>query len=79
MITKTSLGKENSSYGFRVHNLASVYEGLDRFEEFNVFNANAVSREQYGFNPGAGAADQYLTPLGLQPGRLAKISLQYNF
>ena len=47
------------------------------FDIYNVFNANAVSREQYGFNPGAGA--QYLTPLGLQPGRLFKISLQYNY
>ena len=49
------------------------------FDIYNVFNANAVSREQYGFNPGAGAADQYLTPLGLQPGRLAKVSVQFNF
>ena len=49
------------------------------FDLFNVFNANAVSREQYGINPALGAADQYLTPLGVQPGRLAKISFQYNF
>ena len=44
------------------------------FDIYNMFNANAVSREQYGFVPGLGAADQYLTPLGLQPGRLFKIS-----
>ena len=43
------------------------------FDIYNLFNANAVSREQAGF----GAA--YLTPIGLQPGRLAKISFQYNF
>ena len=49
------------------------------FDIYNVFNANAVSREQYGFNPGAGDADQYLTPLGLQPGRLAKVTIQLNF
>ena len=49
------------------------------FDIYNVFNANAVSREQYGFNLGAGDVDQYLTPLGLQPGRLAKVSSQLNF
>ena len=43
------------------------------FDIYNLFNENAVSREQQGF----GAA--YLMPIGLQAGRLAKISLQYNF
>ena len=43
------------------------------FDVYNLFNANAVSREQAGF----GAA--YLTPIGIQPGRLAKVSFQYNF
>ncbi len=43
------------------------------FDIYNLFNANAVSREQAGF----GAA--YLTPIGIQPGRLAKVSFQYNF
>ncbi len=43
------------------------------FDIYNLFNANAVSREQAGF----GAA--YLTPIGVQPGRLAKVSFQYNF
>ena len=49
------------------------------FDLYNLFNANAVSREQQAFRPGAGTADQYLTPLGIQAGRLAKISFQYNF
>ncbi len=48
------------------------------FDIYNVFNGNAVSREQQAILPGS-AADQYLTPLGVQPGRLAKLSFQYNF
>ena len=47
------------------------------FDIYNLFNANAVSREQQAFVPGATGV--YLTPIGLQPGRLAKISFQYNF
>ena len=47
------------------------------FDLFNVFNANAVSRERYGFVPGQ--ADGYLTPTGLQPGRLVKVTFQLNF
>ena len=43
------------------------------FDIYNLFNANAVSREQAGFG------STYLTPIGLQPGRLAKVSFQYNF
>ena len=49
------------------------------FDIYNVFNGNSVSREQYAITPGAGMADPWLTPLGLQPGRLAKVSFQYNF
>ena len=49
------------------------------FDIYNVFNGNAVSREQQAINPGLGDADQYLTPLGIQPGRLAKVSFQFNF
>ena len=43
------------------------------FDIYNLFNANAVSREVGGFGP------VYLQPVGLQPGRLAKISFQFNF
>ena len=43
------------------------------FDVYNLFNSNAVSREQSGFGP------LYLQPIGLQPGRLAKISFQYNY
>ena len=39
----------------------------------NLFNANAVSRERFGLG------QDYLLPIGLQPGRLAKITFQYNF
>ena len=38
----------------------------------NLFNANAVARERYGLV-------NYLQPVGLQPGRLAKLSFQLNF
>ena len=43
------------------------------FEIYNVFNANAVSRERYAL-----AAD-YLRPIGLQAGRLFKVALQFDF
>ena len=42
------------------------------FDIYNVFNSNAVSREQFSLNT-------WLVPIGLQPGRLAKVSFQYNF
>ena len=38
----------------------------------NLFNANAVARERYSLI-------NYLQPVGLQPGRLAKITFQLNF
>ena len=39
----------------------------------NLFNANAVSRERFGIG------QDYLLPIGLQPGRLAKFTFQFNF
>ena len=42
------------------------------FDIYNVFNGNAVSREQFSLNT-------WLVPIGLQPGRLLKVSFQYNF
>ena len=38
----------------------------------NLLNGNSVSRERY-------TLANYLQPLGLQPGRMAKLSFQYNF
>jgi hypothetical protein len=38
----------------------------------NLFNANAVARELYGLT-------NYLQPVGVQPGRLAKVGFQFNF
>ena len=43
------------------------------FDVYNLLNANAVSREQQSLGP------TYLMPIGLQPGRLIKLSFQYNF
>ena len=41
-------------------------------EIYNLFNANAVSRERYG-------QVDYLRPIGLQAGRLFKVAFQFNF
>ena len=40
---------------------------------FNVFNANAIGRERYTF------PTDFLQPLGVQPGRLVKVTAQFNF
>jgi hypothetical protein len=40
---------------------------------FNVFNANAITNEEYGFGP------NYLRPLAILPGRLAKFAFQLDF
>ena len=42
------------------------------FDIYNVFNANAVGRERYTLS-------SFLQPLGVQPGRLAKVTAQFNF
>ena len=43
------------------------------FEIYNLFNANAVSRER------SGLSGAYLQPIGLQPGRLFKVAFQFNY
>jgi hypothetical protein len=43
------------------------------FDIFNVFNANAITNEEYGFGP------TYLRPLAIMPGRLAKFAFQLDF
>ena len=43
------------------------------FDVYNLMNENAVSREQQALGP------SYLMPIGLQAGRLIKLSFQYNF
>ena len=40
---------------------------------FNMFNSNSVTREEYGYGA------NYLRPLVIQPGRLAKFAFQMNF
>ena len=72
----TEYGDRMNQFDFRfgkVFDLAPPGNLRASFDIYNMFNANAVSREQYGLGA------QYLTPLGLQPGRLFKISLQYNY
>ena len=43
------------------------------FDLFNVFNVNAVTREQAGFGT------TWLTPQVIMPGRLAKFAFQFDF
>lgn len=43
------------------------------FDIFNVFNANAVTNENYAVGP------NYLLPLAIMPGRLGKFSFQFDF
>ena len=78
----TEFGDRLNQLDFRVgkaFDLAASGTFRASFDIYNVFNGNAVGREQAGIVPGASGADQYLTPLGLQPGRLFKISLQYSY
>ena len=82
-VTSVNILPPGKSFGDRLHQLdlrlAKVVDfGIGgnvraSFDIYNLFNANAVSREQASF----GGA--YLTPIGIQPGRLAKVSFQYNF
>lgn len=59
--------------------LTKIFRAGDRtriramFDLFNVFNANAVTREQYTLGP------NYLKPVGIMPGRLAKFAVQLDF
>ena len=78
----TEFGDRLTQLDFRVgkvFDLAAAGNFRASFDIYNLFNGNAVGREQAGITPGASGSDQYLTPLGLQPGRLFKVSLQYNF
>ena len=43
------------------------------FDLYNIFNANAVTKEENGFGP------DYLQPIGIMPGRFAKLSVQFDF
>ena len=88
-VTRVSMNvlEPGTSFGDRLNQLdVRIAKVLDfgiggnvraSFDIYNLFNANAVSREQQAFIPGAGG--EYLKPIGLQPGRLAKVSFQYNF
>ena len=40
---------------------------------FNVFNANAVTNEEYALG------GTYLQPFAIMPGRLAKFAFQFDF
>ena len=70
----TAYGDRLNQFDFRVAKVlnfggANLRASLDIH---NLFNANAVARERYGLI-------DYLQPIGLQPGRLAKVAFQFNF
>ena len=77
----TVYGERLNQMDFRVGKLIDLGGPANlraSFDIYNLFNANAVSRERYGLSPGQ-PNPKYLVPLGLQPGRLAKLSFQFNF
>ena len=43
------------------------------FDLFNLFNANAVTNEEYGLG------SRYLNPVAIMPGRLGKFAFQFDF
>ena len=56
--------------GFNIGNTGRVRAMLDIF---NVFNANAVTNEEYALG------GTYLRPFAIMPGRLAKFAFQFDF
>lgn len=49
------------------------------FDLFNLFNANAVTREAPGFGSAGGGGGAWLTPQVIMPGRLGKFAFQLDF
>jgi len=71
----TAYGDRLNQVDFRVAKLIDFGGGANvraSFDIYNVTNANAVGRERY-------TLASFLQPLGVQPGRLAKLSFQFNF
>ena len=71
----TAYGDRLYQFDMRLAKLLRFGGGSDvrvSFDLYNLFNANAVSRERYTLG-------NYLQPVGLQPGRMGKFTLQYNF
>ena len=70
----TSYGDRMNQIDLRVAKVLNFGAGNLRasFDIYNLFNANAVARERYGLV-------NYLQPIGLQAGRLAKMTFQFNF
>ena len=56
----------------KIINMAGAANLRASFDLYNVFNANAVSRERYTLR-------NYLQPVGVQVGRMVKLSFQFNF
>ena len=57
----------------KIINLAGTVRLRAMFDLFNVFNANAVTNEEYGVGP------NYLRPFSIMPGRFGKFSFQIDF
>jgi len=77
----TAHGDRFHQFDLRIGRVFDLRGGGDvraSLDVFNLFNGNSVSRERYGFSAG-GVPDSFLQPLGVQPGRLAKVTFQYSF
>jgi hypothetical protein len=57
----------------KIIKFASTIQLRAMFDLFNMFNANAVTLEQYAVGP------TYLAPQAILPGRLAKFAFQFDF
>ena len=57
----------------KIFNLGGTTRLRAMFDIFNVFNANAVTKEEYGLG------GNYLQPVAIMPGRLGKFAFQFDF
>ena len=57
----------------KIFNLGGATRLRAMFDLYNLFNANAVTNEEYGFGP------RYLNPVAIMPGRLGKFAFQFDF
>ena len=72
----TVFGERMNQFDFRLTKIISLGGGTRlraMFDIFNVFNSNPVTIEEYGYGA------NYLRPLVIIPGRLAKFAFQIDF
>jgi hypothetical protein len=72
----TVFGERMNQFDFRLTKIINLGGGTRlraMFDIFNVFNSNPVTIEEYGYGA------NYLAPLVIIPGRLAKFAFQIDF